>query len=293
MPATPIRASWPLLLVLLGAPGCRGERASTSAAGPPAPALSAAPAAGEASPAPPTAAECEGLWSAYHDIVPESPFVDHDTLVARCVRSERAVLGCVDRTKAEIVAMFTEKLAPDAGPPEPISPRFLTFAVGTRIGVCLTRERLQLAQRTGELTRLAREIASDGVPDGPHGTRVVAGSYATLPWRGMHELGRTAEPAPPGEIRVSRRPDGRVWIYFLGALLGRHQNQMGFLYAGAPFVPGDFKSEEGSEGGPARERVCLESDAGGPDPAKLYMLSCFHVVEHLSPQLLQVGAAPD
>ncbi len=225
-------------------------------------------------------------------MVPESPFVDHDTFVARCVRSEVAVLGCVARTKADVMQMFEASVSREAGPPEPVPARIIAFAVAMRIGVCLTRERLQFALRTGELDRLAREVASDGVTAGPHGTRVVGGSYATLPWRGMHEAESTVEPAPPGEIRVVHRPEGRVWIYFLGALLGRHQNQIGFVYASAPFVPADFKREQ-EPGDPARERVCLDTDREGHDPSELYMLNCFTVAEHLSPQLIQVGAAPD
>lgn len=72
-----------------------------------------------------------------------------------------------------------------------------------------------------------------------------------------------------------------------------HQNQIGFLYASAPFAPGDFTSEREQQTGPARDRVCLGSDSTGHDPAELYMLECFDVIARLSPQLIEVGAAPD
>jgi hypothetical protein len=279
------------LLLCLGALGCERWPTSSPAAGTPTSAPGASARAAAASPAPPSLPACEGLWREYHAIVPESPYVDHDGLVARCTRSEPAVLGCVARTKAvaeDIVARVADSM--DAGPPEPVSPRFLQMVVGTRIGACVTRERLLFAERTGELGRLVHEIASGSATEGPYGTRVVGGSYATLPWRGVHEGPRSAERAPEGEIRVSRRKDGRVWLYFLGALLGRHQNQIGFVYGDAPFVATDFSPEAGEGGGPARESVCLED--GEREHGGLFMLSCFTVEERLSPQLIQVGAAP-
>jgi hypothetical protein len=125
--------------------------------------------------------------------------------------------------------------------------------------------------------------------DGPFGMRVVTGTFATLPWRGIHETLRGVAPAPEGEIRVARRRDGRVWIYLLGSLFGRHQNQAGFLYGSAPFVFGDFEEERDTTGR-KRERVCLETPR--PDGGDLYMLDCFAVTSHLSPQLVAVGAAP-
>ena len=288
MKTTPRGALLAICLGALSALGC-GKRPS-SAVGAPASAPAAAPQAAAVPSGPPSASACEGLWSEYHGIVPESPYLDHDGLVARCTRSEPAVLGCVGRTKAETEAMLAG--LDDAGPPEPLPPGILAFFMATRIGVCLTRERLLFALHTGELGRLAREVASGGPAEGPFGTRVVAGSYATLPWPGFHEGERTAEPAPPGEIRVSRRKDGRVWLYFLGALLGRHQNQIGFLYADAPFVPADFSPEPGSQGGRATEEVCLDHGES-PEPRKLYMLTCFTVLERMSPQLIEVGASPD
>jgi hypothetical protein len=273
---------------------CRADHVPTVSLGAGSSAASTALAAATTAsrvPGPPSAPACEGLWTDYHALVPESPYVDHDGFVARCARSEPAVLSCVVRTSADIQAMLDRFADPDAGP-EPSADRFVAFAMATRIGVCLTGERLRFALRTGELDGLVRDLASDARAEGPFGTRVVTGTYATLPWRGVHEHKRTAESAPPGEIRVARKPDGRVWIYFLGALLGRHQNQIGFLYSSAPFLPADFKSEADPEN-PGRAEVCLGTSPRRDQPTDLYMHDCFGVVERIAPQLIQVGATPD
>jgi len=263
--------------------GCRGKAAPTASA-------SASIASSSASQldAPPAPPACENLWNDYHALVPDTPYVDHDAFVDRCKRSEPAVLGCIERTKAETMTMFTTEVEPDAGPAD-VPTRFLAFAEATRGGVCFTEERLKFALRTGELDRLAHEIASDPAADGPYGIRVVTGTYATLPWRGIHEEKGGADTAPPGEIRVAHRSGGRIWLYFLGALLGRHQNQIGFLYSNAPFVPADFTSEKTYRGEQQTE-VCLDSHI--PKNTKLYMLDCFTVQERLTPQLIEVGASP-
>ncbi len=117
---------------------------------------------------------------------------------------------------------------------------------------------------------------------------MLRGTWATLPSRGFIEREHGVEPAPEGEARMRRLPDGRVWIYFLGGMFGRHQNQAGFLFSSAPFDARDFHDEEG------RSRVCLgASDGAAPRPPRRYLLSCFEVLERHGPQLLELGAAPD
>lgn len=111
------RTRWPLLVLSLGTLSCRGERTSTAEPGTPSSAPSIALLPTGARPALLTAPECERLWNEYHSVVPESPFADHDTFLARCARSERAVLGCVGRTKAEVETMFEAVLPSDVGLP--------------------------------------------------------------------------------------------------------------------------------------------------------------------------------
>jgi hypothetical protein len=179
----------------------------------------------------------------------------------------------------------------DAGPAElPPTEFLLRIGMPSRVGVCITRERARRARDNGELAELAREVSEGRLRPDERGLLVVEGEHATLPWRGVVEDATSAKLGPPGEVRVLRKPDGRVWIYLVGGMLGRHQNQVGFLYSSRPFVPRD--SEADGEGG---ERVCLEPEPGeGPaGPRRRYLLSCFTVIQRLAPELLEVGSAPD
>jgi hypothetical protein len=245
--------------------------------------------------APPSAAECEGLWARYHALVPGDTFIGRDGFIARCRRSEREVLGCPERVKSEvadIVRHVSEGNRADAGetaPSEALQTRILFQIAGpSRMGICMTRARLRFALRTGELAALAGEVTGGRLATDRDGILIASGDYATLPWLGVNEgPAGGAVPAPPGEVRVSRRPDGRVWLYFLGGLLGRHQNQVGFLYSSAPLLPADFTSSGSAA------RVCLDRVAQEKHPPHRYLLRCFDVVDRLSAQLVEVGSAPD
>jgi hypothetical protein len=153
----------------------------------------------------------------------------------------------------------------------------------------MTRERLRFALGAGELRALAQEIAAARIAAGTDGVAVAAGSFATLPAVGMVEGEKSAALGPAGEVRVSRRADGTLWLYFLGGLLGRHQNQVGFLYSTEPFVNRDFAPE-----GEGHESVCIApSEEGAPLQHERYLLPCFTLLDRLAPDLIEVGSAPD
>jgi hypothetical protein len=215
--------------------------------------------------------------------------------VARCQRSEREVLTCPERARQEILELVRRSASDvDAGQDAPDDPRtssfLIRFAMPSRNGICMARERARFALRSRELDDLATEIGAGRLVPDADGVLVAGGRYATLPSLGIVETDRGAKPTPPGELRVSRRPDGRTFIYILGALLGRHQNQVGFVYSSAAFRPGDFaKAEED------RKRLCLseESEDGAGTRPRRYLLPCFDVTATLAANLLEVGAAPD
>jgi hypothetical protein len=243
----------------------------------------------------PSPVECEALWGRYQAVVPQDPYVDHHAFLARCARCDRAVLTCVERARAAVIELVRGSGGPrDGGGGVPLDDalveRFVRMVVPSRLGICMTRERARYAVRTGELDELARAVAAGRLVAGASGVVVAPGVHASLPWRGMVEDQRAAQLAPAGEVRVRRLPDGRVWLYLLGGLLGRHQNQVGFLYSSGPFAPADFGPGEGG-----RERACIGPAGGAGDdpPGRRYLLPCFTVVERLGPQLLEVGAAPD
>ena len=289
---TPSQAWAALGVALLGCAGCRCSEAAAPAPSGPA-GSGAVPVASSAVGAAPSGDECEALWSRYHALVPDDPFVTHAELVARCARSERAVLTCLERVRAELGEIARgSREAGDAGADAPSEAQMvdmvLRVAMPGRTGICMTRERLRFALRSGELAALGAQAAAGELGAGEHGVAVVTGSAATLPWRGSVERERTWELGPPGEIRVVRRPDGRAWLYFLGGLLGRHQNQIGFLYSSGPLVPQDFAPD-----GEGHEQICLEPGEPVGAGQGRYMLSCFTIIERLSPQLLEVGSAPD
>jgi hypothetical protein len=239
----------------------------------------------------PSAAECESLWSRYREQAPNDPFVSHAWFVARCQQSDRAVLTCPERVRAELLAMLRQsREAEDAGVNAGAEPgeesALLRFGMPSRHGICMARERVRFALRSGELRELERRVAGGSLQPGQHGVVVVKGTSATLPSVGFVEIGHHFEMAPVGELRAFKKPDGRVWIYVLGALLGRHQNQVGFLHSSGPFVPGDFRrSDEG-------ESICLEPESDEGSRPQRYMLTCFQVISRLAPELLEIGAAP-
>jgi len=291
------------LILVLAQPGCRSDAASVAPATPAAtsgPVLaSPSPASGTAAPAAPavlapTGAECVALWDRYHALAPTDPYVERDSFVARCGRSTREVLTCPDRARAEVVDIVRQGHVPaDSGsatPPEAqMVHALLPGALPSRAGICMTRERVRFALGTGELETLGLEVAAGHLRPDVDGVVVAPGTLATLPALGMIERERTVAFSPPGELRVSRRPDGRVWLYVLGGLLGRHQNQVGFLYSSGPFLTQDFASE--AEG---RESVCIApNEEGQPLGHGRYLLPCFTVITRLAPQLLEVGSAPD
>ncbi|MBI5535789.1 MAG: hypothetical protein HY898_23930 [Deltaproteobacteria bacterium] len=246
---------------------------------------------------PPTVAQCEALWVRYHGMMPDDPYVAHDAFVARCNRSEPAVLQCPEQARAKVVEIVRETGKElDAGPSAAEEQSLIEML--SRVGmpphnsICMARERLRYALRTGELAALGKLAGSGTLHLGEHGTVVVQGTYATLATTGIVERERAAELGPEGEIRIKTWPDSRVWIYFLGGLLGRHQNQVGFLYSTTPFAKEDFR-KDGDDG---REQVCIQGtgeDERAPGKGMRYMLSCFTVVDRLSPQLIEVGSAPD
>ena len=170
--------------------------------------------------------------------------------------------------------------------------RFAPIFVPPRMAICMARERLFFAQRSGELDALANDVATKKWKVTPDGVVVVDGAYATLSSQGYVELdGRDGSgPAPAGEVRVRTTSDGRVWLYFLGGLLGRHQNQGGFIFSSRPFVSSDFERKDATH-----ERVCIGAgnDSSGAKKGERYLLPCFSVVTRHSPQLIEVGAAPD
>jgi hypothetical protein len=269
-----------------------------------APAPKPGPAQRPAETGPPSAADCDGLWARYHALVPVDPSITRDGFMARCRRSGREVLACPERVKSEMTDIVRRAsdgdraggAGPDAGASaaevaarEALQVRLLFRIAGpSRMGICMTRARVRFALRTGELAALAGDVTGGRLVADQEGILIAPGDYATLPWRGVNEgLTGAATPAPPGEVRVSRRPDGRVWLYFLGGLLGRHQNQVGFLYSSAPLLLTDFASN-----GPG-PRVCLDRVAHETRPPPRYLLRCFDVVDRLSAQLVEVGNAPD
>jgi hypothetical protein len=275
-----------------------GHPPTPSATGAPAAAPSAlAPAGWAAQPRSlrwPTPPECEALWERYHAVVPDDPYVARDSFIARCSRSTRQVLTCPERAREQVIDIVRqspfERDGGIEGPPEEqVVGALLHVAMPSRTGICIARERLRFALDAGELASLAREAAAGRWAPGEHGLVVVDGTFATLPSLGMVEEKRSTKLGPPGEVRLGRRADGRVWLYFLGGLLGRHQNQVGFVYSSAPFVDHDFAPEP--EG---HQQLCLEPNEQGRAPRqRRYMLSCFTVVDRLSPQLIEVGSAPD
>jgi hypothetical protein len=291
-PRSPWQTWAAMAVMVLGSAACRC--AGAAAPQPRKPVGSAAASASPvAAPTAPSPDECETLWARYHALVPDDPFVTHAELVARCVRSERAVLGCLERVRAELGEIARgSRDASDAGADAPSEARMveavLRVAMPGRTGICMTRERLRFALRSGELEALGQRAAAGGLAAGEHGVAAVTGDAATLPWRGSVELERSWEIGPPGEIRVARRPDGRAWLYFLGGLLGRHQNQVGFLYSSGPFVAQDFAPD-----GEGHEQICLEPGEPVGAGQGRYMLSCFTIIERSSSQLLEVGSAPD
>jgi hypothetical protein len=279
--------------LLLVVAGCDGNRQKTTPIRIPPPASATANAAIDAGGVSklPSPAECESLWRRYHSEVEDDPYVTHEQFVARCAKSDRAVLECPERARAEL-----EKLAKssseedDAGaPPVDLMPLLVRIGMPSRNGICMTRERLRFALQSGELEALGHDAALGRLHPDADGFAVLRGDRATLPSRGIVETERSAELGPFGETRVDVRADGRAWLYFLGGLLGRHQNQVGFLYSSAPFVDADFRAEEGGQ------RVCLDSsgrDAGAGQPAR-YLLGCFTLIERMAPNLIEVGSAPD
>jgi hypothetical protein len=242
------------------------------------------------SPSSPSAAECEALWLRYRAEVPGDPFVAHDGFVARCERSDRDVLRCPEHAKQEARALLRQVDA-DYGGEAPSAEQeawFLRLAMPSRHAICVARERVRFAAGSGELAAIASDVASGRLRPGEHGVVVMSGASSTLPSVGLVEGGKgPGEIGPAGELRAFRRPGGRVWIYVLGGLLGRHQNQVGFLYSSGPFVPGDFREGEGGA------QVCLEPGSEPGTRATRYMLSCFGIVRRLDPALVEVGAAPD
>jgi len=238
-------------------------------------------------PPPPSDAECRALWQRYHAEVPDDPFVTESRFVGRCQHSERSVLECPERAREELSKLLRQSSDADAGPPEPeVERMILRVGMPSRTGLCVTRARVSFARASGELSALAAEIDAGHLTPDADGVVLASGGWATLPSVGMVETGRTAELGPVGELRVGRTSGGRVWIYVLGALLGRHQNQVGFVYSSAPFVAADFR-----EPAPGDKEICLPRDAdAGSDR---YLLWCFHVVEQHAADLVEVGAAPD
>ena len=281
--------------------GC-GSKASRS----PAPASSVS---AQLMPPPTSAADCEALWTRFHAKAPKVPNSEHELFVARCGRSERAVLTCPERVLADAAdrmrksaEMMSEAKIQSADgtistpAAEPVTDaelaRFSAEYLPSRMELCMARERLLFAQRSGELDALAKDVAASKWKISKDGVVVVDGTYATLPSQGYIELGGRdgSGPAPPGEVRVRTTEDGRVWLYFLGLLLGRHQNQSGFVFSSGPFVPGDFEREDATH-----ESICIGAgdEYSGAKKGERYLLPCFRVGPHHSPQLIEVGAAPD
>lgn len=275
------------VLVATSGPGCRHARSPGRAAPPAAAAVTSARPPGRAGPTP---ARCQALWDRYHAQAPEDPYTDAHSFVARCTRSDPAVLDCLERARGEIehIATSTSEFA-DGGAPDPrLLGMLLRFALPSRMAICTTRERLRSALHSGELQAIARDVATGKLVPDDDGVVVLRGARASLPARGVIEHMDSAEAAPPGEIRVARRADGSVLLYFLGGLLGRHQNQVGFAYSSVPFTG----LERGEEGEPA---VCFPGRAPdrAPDRSRRYLLGCLTVTDRLAPQLFEVGAAPD
>jgi hypothetical protein len=275
----------------LGLAGCNGTRAkSAPIVIPSAPASATAGTKAGSASKPPAPSECEALWQRYHAEV-EDPYVTHQVFVARCARSSRAVLECPERARAELEEIVGGVAATmdGGGPPSELMPGLIRIGLPSKNGICMTRERLRFALESGELEALGRDAAAGRLHPDAEGVVVLDGDRATLPSRGFVEHEHGGDFGPFGEVRVDLRPDGRAWLYFLGGLLGRHQNQVGFLYSTAPFGDSDFRAEDEHQG------VCLDSpardaDAGGP---ARYLLSCFTLIEHIAPNLLEVGSAPD
>ncbi len=256
-----------LLAAAAAGVGCRHARAGAPASH----AVVVASATPSAAPAPPVVAaarapsssDCEALWSRYHAAAPEDPYVNRTTFVARCTRSTPAVLGCIERAHQEIKDMMhgaTEGLdAGASGPSEPLMlEMMLRLALPSRMGICMTRERLRFALGSGELDALARDVVAGRLSPDKQGVAIASGPAATLSSRGFAEHASSVVLAPEGEVRVSRRPGGNVWLYFLGGLFGRHQNQAGFVYATTPFSARDFNP--GEDG---RDELCLARDEKG------------------------------
>ena len=180
-----------------------------------------------------------------------------------------------------------------SGPSEPLMlEMMLRLALPSRMGICMTRERLRFALGSGELDALARDVVAGRVSPNKQG---VAESRAVPRPRSRREASRStrAPSCSRPRARCASRGDRAetcgctFWAACSGATrtrpascTRRRRSALGTstrAKRSRRAVPGPRR-----EGGEQRR-----------NPSYRYLLSCFTVINHLAPRLLEVGAAPD